>query len=112
MVQQTRELISEIQEERRLRQAKIAEQTRQGQLRNAQDQWVILSKRLEELNKLHEETAARQKDYDLAQVQYLQRLIIRDERRERLDAIKEQIQKLKILYAHPETPKVQSMGLA
>ncbi|MHC4361482.1 MAG: GumC family protein, partial [Planctomycetota bacterium] len=112
VVQQTRELISEIQEERRLRQAKIAEQTRQGQLRNAQDQWVILSKRLEELNKLHEETAARQKDYDLAQVQYLQRLIIRDERRERLDAIKEQIQKLKILYAHPETPKVQSMGLA
>jgi capsular exopolysaccharide synthesis family protein len=112
VVQQTRELITEIQEERRLRQAKIAEQTRQGQLRNAQDEWVILSKRLEELKKLHEETTARQKDYDLAQVQYVQRLTIRDERRDRLDDIKEQIQKLNILHDDPETPKVLSMGLA
>ena len=41
-----------------------------------------------------------------------QRVAIRDERKDMLDSVKSQIEKLKIMHDDPETPKVQSMGYA
>jgi len=112
VVRETQQLIDEIKEKRQRRQMLIAEQTRQAGLENAQDRLVVLQQRLVELQNLREEAAAKKKDLDLARVQYEQRLKIRDERIEMLDAIKAQIEKLRIVLNDPETPKVQLVGLA
>jgi len=112
VVKQTQELINEIKTKRQLRKAEIAEQTRQANLKNAQDQLVVLLSRLEELNKRKETSTTRKKDIDEARVQYQQRVAIRDERKLMLDSIKEQIEKLRIVREDPETPKVQWLGAA
>jgi capsular exopolysaccharide synthesis family protein len=112
VVKQTQELINEIRAKRQLRKAEIAEQTRQANLKNAQDQLVVLFSRLEELNKRKETSTTRKKDIDEARVQYQQRVAIRDERKLMLDSIKEQIEKLRIVREDPETPKVQWIGPA
>ena len=112
VVKQTQELINEIRAKRQLRKAEIAEQTRQANLKNAQDQLVVLLSRLEELNKRKETSTTRKKDLDEARVQYQQRVAIRDERKLMLDSIKEQIEKLRIVREDPETPKVQWLGTA
>ena len=81
-------------------------------LENARDELVVLTRRLEELEKMKEEAEAKKKDLDLGRVQYGQRVAIRDERKEMLNSIKSQIEKLKIVYDDPETPKVQFAGYA
>ena len=111
-VRQIRELIGEIRERRKSRKAEIAEQTRQSNLKDAQNQLAVLQERFVELEKLREEWAAKQRDLDLARIQYTQRLTIRDERKLMLDSIKEQIEKLRIMREDPETPKVQRVGYA
>ncbi|UCG57666.1 MAG: polysaccharide biosynthesis tyrosine autokinase [Phycisphaerales bacterium] len=112
VVRQTRELIDEIEERRRLRQAEIADQTRQANLKDAQQGLIVFQQRLEELQNLRAEAAAEKKDLDQARVQYEQRMKIRDERILTLDAVKTQIEKLKIMVTDPETPKVRIAGLA
>jgi len=111
-VRQIRDLIDEIREKRKLRKAEIAEQTRQSNLKDAQNQLTVLQERFVELEKLREEWAAKQRDLDLARIQYTQRIVIRDERKQMLDSIKEQIEKLRIMREDPETPKVQRVGYA
>jgi tyrosine-protein kinase Etk/Wzc len=112
VVRQTQELINDIKEKREQRKTEIAEQIRQANLQNAQDGMVILQERFAELEKLRQEADAKQKDLDLARVQYDQRAVIRDERITMLDSIKEQIEKLKIIHDDPQTPKVRSVGYA
>jgi capsular exopolysaccharide synthesis family protein len=112
IVRETQKLIDEIIQKREIRKAKIAEQTRQANLKNAQDRLVVQSKSLEQLGKMLDETSAKKKDLDSARVQYDQRAAIRDERKLMLNEIKEKIEKLKIIYDDPETPKVQSVGYA
>ena len=112
VIRQVQELIAETKLKRQARQNEIAEQTRRANLANGIDQLVVLQARLEELEKLRQATEAKNRDLDLARAQYKQRIAIRDERREMLDAVKAQIEKLKILHDDPETVKVQSMGYA
>lgn len=112
VVRQIRKFIDAIQEERARRKAVIAEQTRQANLRDVQDQLITMEQRLGQLENLREETAKRKAEMDLARAQYELRLKIRDERRVMLDSIKEQVEKLKILYDDPETPKVQFVAPA
>jgi len=112
VVQQVKQYIAGIQEERQLRKAVISEQTRRSNLLNAQDELVALEKRLEVLEKRRDEASKRKEEFDLARVQFQQRVAIRDERRTMLDSIKEQLEKLKIIHDDPETPKVQLVDLA
>jgi succinoglycan biosynthesis transport protein ExoP len=112
VVRESRQLIDEIKERRLRRQALISEQTRQAGLESSRDKLTVLYKRLEELQSLREEAAAKNKELDIARVQYEQRRKIRDERTEMLNEIKKQIEKLRIMLNDPETPKVQLMGLA
>lgn len=112
VVRQTRELISEIKEERQIRKEEIAEQTRQANLKDAQDLLTVLRSRSEELDKLREEAKAQKKKLDLARVQFEQRVARRDERKEMLDKIKEQIESYRIIQDDPETSKVQWAGYA
>jgi capsular exopolysaccharide synthesis family protein len=112
VVQQTREVIKKIGEERHSRKVEIAEMTRQAQLRNAQSQLVVLGERLEALQERLSQAKAKQEDLDAARVQFEQRMVVREERQEMLDSIKENIEKLKIMHDDPQTPKVQSTGVA
>jgi succinoglycan biosynthesis transport protein ExoP len=112
LIKQIRQYIDSIQQERLMRKEAIAEQTRQSNLRDAQDRLLTLEKQLEDLEKMRQETSKRKEEIDLARAQYEQRVKLRDERRTMLDSIKEQIEKLKIIHDDPETPKVQLVGLA
>jgi capsular exopolysaccharide synthesis family protein len=112
VVQQTREVIKKIGEERHIRKVEIAELTRQAQLRNAQSQLVVLGERLEALQDRLNQARVKQKDLDTARVQFDQRMVVKEERQEMLDSIKENVEKLKIMHDSPETPKVQSTGNA
>ena len=112
VVRQTQELIDEIRERRRIRKAEIAEQTRQSNLKDAQNRLVVLQERFVQLEKMRQEAEAKKRALDLARIQYEQRLTRRDERRVMLDSIKEQIEKLRIMHEDPETPKVLGIGPA
>jgi len=112
LVQQARETIEKIKEKRYIRKVEIAEQTRQSNLKNAQDNLVVLMSRYEELEKMRGISLAQKADYDQAKVQYKKRIIVRDERKDMLNALKEQIEKMKIVLDDPETSKVQSVGRA
>ena len=111
-VRQTRELIEETKKRREERKDEIANQTRLANLKNAQDGLVVLQKRYEQLEALRQKAESDKKDLDLARIQYEKVVKIRDERLNMLDSIKEQIEKYKIMYNDPETPKVQAVGLA
>ena len=112
LVQQARETIEKIREKRSIRKAEIAEQTRQSNLKNAQDNLVVLMSRYEELERMRGVSLAQKADYDQAKVQYRKRVIVRDERKDMLNELKGQIEKMKMLLDDPETPKVQSVGPA
>ncbi len=111
-VRQTRELINETRKRRELRKSEIAEQTRQANLENARDGLVVLQERFEQLEALRQEAEAQKKELDIARIQYEKGVKIRDERLSMIDSIKEQIEKFKIMYNDPETPKVLAVGLA
>jgi len=112
VVRQSQELIGEIKVRRRIRKVEIAEQTRQSNLKDAQNSLVVLQGRFTALEKLREEAAAKKRDLDLARIQYAQRVTVRDERVAMLDSIKSQIEKMKMIHDDPETPKVQGVGPA
>lgn len=112
IIRQLKEYIDAIQQERFRRRAVIAEQTRQANLKNAQDQLVTLEGRLRQYENMREAAAKQKEEMDLARVQYGKGMKIRDERRTMLDSIKGQAEKLKIMYDDPETPKVQLTDLA
>jgi len=111
-VRQTRDLIDEIKKRREMRKSEIADQTRRANLENARDGLIVLQERFEQLEKLRQEAEAKKKELDLARIQYEKGLTIRDERVAMLESIKEQIEKMNIIYRDPETPKVQSVGYA
>jgi succinoglycan biosynthesis transport protein ExoP len=112
VVRQLREFIDSIQQERFRRKAIIAEQTRQSNLRNAQDQLTTLERRLAQYEQMREAAAKQKEEMDLAKTLFAKGMKIRDERRVMLDSIKGQVEKLKIMYDDPETPKVQLTDLA
>ena len=109
-VRRIRDSIAKARTERELRKVEIAELTRQANLKNAQDTLIVLQERFEQLEESRQEAEADKQDLDLARVQYDTGLKIRDERLARLDSIKEQIEKLKIMHSDPKTPKVLSVG--
>ena len=112
VVRQTRELIKEIKEKRKIRKAEIAEQTRQANLKDTQDQLIVLQSRSDELENLRQEAEKQKEDLDLARVDYQLQVAIRDERKKTLDEIKAQIESYKIILDDPETPKVRFAGSA
>jgi len=109
-VRSVQELKDEIDLRREMRAGVIGEQTRRANLENGVDRLLIFQRRLEELKGLRDEAQSNKEDLDRARVEFEQRAMIRDERAETLDDIKLQIEKLRIIYADPETPKVRGLG--
>ncbi len=112
VVRDLRELINAVEEKREARRVQMAEQTRQANLKNAQDELAVQKSSLEELERVRQEAEAKKRETDLARTQYDKQVTIRDERRQMMDEIKGQLEKLKIMYGDPETPKVQFIGYA
>ncbi|MBN2270406.1 MAG: polysaccharide biosynthesis tyrosine autokinase [Sedimentisphaerales bacterium] len=109
-VRQLQELKDEIQLRWDIRAGEIGEQTRQANLADAKDRLTIYKQRFTELERLRQEAIAKQKDLDMARIQYAQRAVIRDERIAMLDEIKKSIEKMTIVYEDPETPKVRHLS--
>ncbi len=112
VVRQTQEQIEETRARREQRRTEIAEQTRRANLMNARDSLRVLGERLTELQKMRAAALEEQKKLDDARSEYERIQKTRDERLEALNQIKMQIEKYRILLEDPETPKVQSVGLA
>ncbi len=112
VVRQTQEQIEETRAKREQRRTEIAEQTRRANLMNARDSLRVLGERLTELQKMRAAALDEQKKLDDARSDYERIQKTRDERQEALNQIKMQIEKYRILLEDPETPKVQSVGLA
>jgi capsular exopolysaccharide synthesis family protein len=111
-VRLARERLEEAKKKREGREVELANQTRRANLESAHDSLIVLQERFEQLEKLRQEAEAKNKQLDLARIQYEKGVAIRDERLAMLDKIKEQIEKLKTLHDDPETPKVLSVGKA
>lgn len=72
---------------------------------------AVLQGRYDELRKLLTEATAKKRDLDLARIQYRLRAEIRNERQERLNEIKQLIEKLRILFNDPDIAKLQPVSL-
>lgn len=112
VVRQSQQQIEQIEQERRRRQSEVAEQTRRANLYNARDTLRVLEERQVELQNLRNLAFQEQKKLDAARSAYDQHAKKRDERSEMLNQIKTQIEKLAIMVADPDTPKVQILGMA
>jgi len=74
------------------------------ELQKAEADFIVLREKLKELEKMVEEAKAEKQNLDLARSQYQQRVSVRDERREALNNIKSQIEKLRIRYEEAKSP--------
>ncbi len=104
--------VDEIKKRRDLRKSEISDQVSMANLENARDGLHVLQERFEQVETMRQEAEADKVELDNARIQYEQRMKVRDERVLMLDAIKEQVEKLKMLHEAPETPKVQRVGVA
>lgn len=111
-VRQTQEAIRQTKQERVQRLRELGELERMTNYRNAQDQLVTLQKEMEVLEQNRARAEERQKELDAWNAVYAQRVTIREQIKEQLNQIKEQVTKYEILHSDPDTPKVQSMGRA
>ena len=111
-VQRAREQIKDLQARRDRRKQEIADQTRQANLKDAQQALVAMKERLATIQSQRQEAEAKKKDLDMARVEYERVLSVRDERIKTLNTLKEQIEKRRIMLDDPKTPKVVIKALA
>lgn len=109
-VQRTQEFFNEIRNTRELRKVQIAEQVRQSDLRNAQDQLLVLTDKMEELQNLRRAASLKQEDLDRARTQYERQASMRDERKARLEECKQLIEQWTLKYDDPKTSKLEYIG--
>lgn len=72
----------------------------------------LMQSRCAELGKMREVTQKKHEELDLARVQYVQRQLIRDERRAALDSVKDKLEELKMLHDNPDVSGLQLVDLA
>jgi beta-lactamase regulating signal transducer with metallopeptidase domain/tetratricopeptide (TPR) repeat protein len=71
------------------------------ELKDTENHLVELQAKFDTLEKMRTDAAAQKRDFDLARIQYNQRASIRDERLQRLNEIKAQIEKFRLMYENP-----------
>ncbi len=111
-VQQTKQTIKQTMSERDERALEKARQIRESDITNAYDQLAILKNELAENERLRAETENRQKDLDATRIRYNNLLDIKEERKETLASIREQIEKYNMIKEDAETAKVRAIGKA
>jgi capsular exopolysaccharide synthesis family protein len=111
-VKQVEEAIKRITEQRREREAEIAETYRQSQYQGGMDQLRAMTDELKKLEEMRTSAELRQKDLERYQILFEQSTSKRDELRRRKDDINNQITTYKLIYGDPETPQVRRAGRA
>lgn len=71
------------------------------ELKDAENRLVELQAKFDMLEKMRTEAEVRKRELDIARIQYKQRATIRDERLQRLNELKSQIEKLRLMYENP-----------
>jgi succinoglycan biosynthesis transport protein ExoP len=111
-VKQVEEAIKRITEQRRSREAEIAETYRQSQYQGGMDDLRAMTDELKKLDEMRASAELKQKDLERYQILFEQSTSKRDELRRRKDDINNQITTYKLIYGDPETPQVRRAGRA
>jgi polysaccharide biosynthesis transport protein len=111
-VQQLREVLRQTIAEKDVRTNLKALQIRDSDVTNIKDQYAIMSNRLAKLEDLRVQTEKEQRDLDNTRATYDQLVSDREEAKNKLFAIQEQMSKYNLIKQDTETAKVRSVGLA
>jgi capsular exopolysaccharide synthesis family protein len=111
-VQQLRELLRRTIEEKDARSGSKAQQIRDSDVTVAKDQLSMMTNRLAKLEEMRAQTENEQKELDNARATYDQLVSDREETKNKLFSIQEQISKYNLIKEDTETAKVRPVGFA
>ncbi|MFA5240557.1 MAG: polysaccharide biosynthesis tyrosine autokinase, partial [Phycisphaerae bacterium] len=111
-VQQLREVLRQTIAEKEARSVMKAQQIRDSDLTTIRDQYTLIANRLAKLEELRAQTENQQRDLDNTRATYDDFISRREETRDKLFALQEQISKYNLMKQDAETAKVKPMGLA
>lgn len=111
-VKQAEEAIKRVTEQRRSREADIAETFRQEQYYRSVDELKAMTDQLNKLEEMRTAAELKQKDLERYQIVFEQSTSRRDELRRRRDDLNNQITTYNLIYGDPETPQVKRAGYA
>ncbi len=111
-VQQLREVLRQTIAEKEARSNLKALQIRDSDVTTAKDMYSTMSNRLAKLEELRARTEKEQKDLDNARATYDQLVSDREETKNKLFSVQEQISKYNLIKQDTESAKVRSVGLA
>lgn len=111
-VKETRDALKQAKNDLASRQAEIADIRRKSNLRNAEDLMTSLTKEIETLGQQRILAKREYKDVDNLRANYEKIAQLRDEKRDLLEEITKNIEKLNMLFNDPEISKVKKLGNA
>jgi capsular exopolysaccharide synthesis family protein len=111
-VQQLREILRQTISEKDARGNLKAQQIRDSDSTTAKDQLSVVTNRLAKLEELRAQTENEQRELDNTKATYNQLTSDRDETKDKLFSIQEQISKYNLIKQDTEASKVRSVGLA
>jgi capsular exopolysaccharide synthesis family protein len=111
-VQQLREVLRQTIAEKEARSVMKAQQIRDSDLTTIRDQYTLIANRLAKLEELRAQTESQQRDLDNTRAMYDDFIARREETRDKLFALQEQIGKYNLIRQDAETAKVKPIGLA
>ncbi|MDD5010769.1 MAG: hypothetical protein PHQ00_01460, partial [Phycisphaerae bacterium] len=111
-VQQLREVLRQTIAEKEARSIMKAQQIRDSDLTTIRDQYTLIANRLAKLEELRAQTENEQRELDNTRATYDAFISQREETRDKLFAIQEQIGKYNLIKQDAETAKVKPIGLA
>ncbi len=111
-IQQLREVLRQTIAEKDARSIMKAQQIRDSDLTTIRDQYTLIANRLAKLEELRAQTENQQRDLDNTRATYDDFISRREETRDKLFAIQEQISKYNLIKQDAETAKVKPIGLA
>jgi succinoglycan biosynthesis transport protein ExoP len=111
-VQQLREVLRQTMAEKDTRSNFKAQQIRDSDVTTVKDQYAVMSNRLAKLEELRSQTEKDQRDLDSTKATYDQLVSDREEAKNKLFSVQEQISKYNLIKQGTEAAKVKPVGLA
>ena len=111
-VQQLRELLRKTIAEKDARSNSKAQQIRDSDVTTAKDQFSVMNNRLAKLEEMRAQTENEQRELDNTRATYDQLTSDREETKNKLFSVQEQISKYNLMKQDVETAKVKPVGLA
>ena len=109
-IKETRDALKQAKNDLSSRQMEIADIRRKSNLRNAEDLMTSLTKEIETLSQQKILAKRQYKDLDNLRASYEKIVQIRDEKRDLLEELTKNIEKLNMLFNDPEISKVKKLG--